>query len=290
MHLHDPSRAARYEGLQELDVAGLQAFCSPGTVVPALRIAGRCAAAQRVLARLFDFPVVPELLILSRADWPSRAAFPTYGITHYDRGRRAIVAPGEPADFWTVALELLERAAPEQLPRLRSVYGDSAGRPDLTPHVDTWVAHDLGHAYHLERGAWFPRRWLMELFADLCAYAALALAEPAALPALRTFPQALCAVAPEALPFSSLAAFEARYGGEPLDVATYLWYHGRLFRLAEQLYAALGESALQRLWAVFVVSGVSDVGDAELAVLLAQVSSLLAAAVRTWPELSREGL
>jgi hypothetical protein len=286
----DTSRAARYEGLLELDIAGLHAFCSPGAVRPALRVAGRCAAAQRVLARLFGFPIVPELLILSRSDWPGRAAFPTYGVTHYDLPRRAIVAPGEPADFWTPVLELLERAAPEQLPLLRAVYGDRAGRPDLTAHVDTWVAHDLGHAYHLDRGAWLPRRWLMELFADLCAYNALAQAEPAALPALLTLPRALCRVGPEALPLSSLAEFEAHYGGEALDVATYLWYHGRLFRLAEQLHGALGERALQQLWAVFVVPGVSDVGDAELVALLAQVSPLLADAARTWPELPRDGL
>ncbi|HMQ30514.1 MAG TPA: hypothetical protein PKD53_07280 [Chloroflexaceae bacterium] len=284
------SRAERYEGLQELDVAGLHAFCSPGTITPALRVAGRCAAAQRVLARLFGFPIVPELLILGRADWPGRAAFPTYGVTHYDLPRRAIVAPGEPADFWMTVLELLERAAPEQLPLLRGVYGDSAGRPDLTAHVDTWVAHDLGHAYHLDRGSWFPRRWLMELFADLCAYTALAQAEPGALPALLTLPRALCAVVPEALPLSSLAEFETHYGDEVLDVATYLWYHGRLFRLAEQLHKALGERALQQLWAVFVVTSVSDVDDAELVALLAQVSPLLADAARTWPALPREGL
>jgi urease accessory protein UreF len=130
----------------------------------------------------------------------------------------------------------------------------------------------------------------MELFADLCAYTALAQAEPDALPALLTLPRALCAVAPEALPLSSLAAFETHYGGEALDLATYLWYHGRLFRLAEQLHRAQGEGALQQLWAVFVVPHVSDVDDAGLAALLAQVSPLLAAAVRTWPALPREGL
>jgi hypothetical protein len=170
------------------------------------------------------------------------------------------------------------------------VYSDSAGRPDLTAHVDKGVAHDLGHAYHLDRGAWFPRRWLMELFADLCAYTALTQAEPAALPALLTLPRALCAVAPEALPLSSLAEFEAHYGGEALDVATYLWYHGRLFGLAEQLHRAYGERALQQLWAVFVVPAVSDVDDAEFAALLAQTSPLLADAARTWPELPMEGL
>lgn len=284
----DQSRAARYEGLAELDIAGLYAFCSPGTVAAALPIARRCAAAQQVLARLFGFPIVPELLVLSRADWPVRAAFPTYGLTHYDRSRHAIVAPGEPADFWTPVLDLLERAAPAQLPQLRVVYGERAGRPDLTAHVDTWVAHDLGHAYHLDRGAWFPRRWLMELFADLCAVVALAQAEPAALPALLTLPQALCAVAPVAVPLSSLADFETHYGGAALDIATYLWYHGRLFRLAEQLDAAGGERILQQLWAVFVIPSVSDVDDAELAPLLARVSPLLATAARTWPDHPRE--
>jgi hypothetical protein len=38
--------------------------------------------------------------------------------------------------------------------------------------VDTYVAHDLGHAFHLAREAWLPRRGLMELFTDLCAYTA----------------------------------------------------------------------------------------------------------------------
>ena len=35
----DASRAARYEGLQELDIAGLNAFCSPSTVTPDSTIA-----------------------------------------------------------------------------------------------------------------------------------------------------------------------------------------------------------------------------------------------------------
>jgi hypothetical protein len=276
---------ARYAGLEALDLHGLSAFTSPICRVAALPIARRCAAAQQVLAGILGTQVVPELLILSRADWPGRAAMPLYGLTHYDRPHHAIVAPGEPSDLLAPALDLVAQAAPMACAALQRIYGTPTGI-DLTAHVDTYVAHDLGHAFHLAHEAWFPRRWLMELFADLCAYTALAATEPAALPALMGLPQALLAVPASAVPHWSLDAFEMYYGGPELAIATYLWYHGRLFALAERLHADLGEAALRRMWAVFVETRVQAADSAELAALLTAVAPYLATALDRWPAIA----
>ena len=47
----------------------------------------------------------------------------------------------------------------------------------------------MGHLVHCQAGREFPRRWLRELFCNLCLHAYVAAQEPEQLPVRETFPR-----------------------------------------------------------------------------------------------------
>jgi hypothetical protein len=66
------------------------------------------------------------------------------------------------------------RSGPGESARLRAHYGEQDGQIDVTPFTSLIVLHQLGHIFHQQVPFEFPRRWLRELFANLCVYTAVA--------------------------------------------------------------------------------------------------------------------
>lgn len=259
-----------YAALQRLDRFTLPIFTSVEIADKAMGMATRFVHAHAFLSDQFAIGPDVGLVILSPADWPryAHAAFPQYGLTHYDHGRQMVITGISVGDFRQPALAAIQRLAPAHLPALSQVYGQPAGGIDLTSHVDLYVVHDLGHACHLHRDYWFPRRWLMEYFADLCTYTYIATHEPEQLPALQTFPQAMQAIPTAHWSLRTLQDFDAYYGKAEMSVENYLWFHGHLFAVAQQEYQRAGLQALQQLWQTFVVSNLQTVTDAQLLPIL----------------------
>ena len=112
---------------------------------------------------------------------------PFYGVAMYDYVHRTVVSGAEPTIFWEPIMEQLQHTAPDLPTPLRSVYTTPQGNLDLTPHVELWMIHDLGHACHAHHDYWFPLKWLMELFASLCLYTYIAKQEPDLLPVAEIF-------------------------------------------------------------------------------------------------------
>jgi hypothetical protein len=272
-----------YAGLQHLGTFSFPTYASAALIQAANGIAGRFERAYRCYSDILDTSPKVGLVVLSAADWPRYAAFPTYGITHYDYPHRMVVTATEPGTFLQPAIDFIQTYAPARMPDLAAVYGRPDGYIDLTSHVELWITHDLGHAFQLDTGYWFPRLWLMEYFADLCSYAYVALIEPDRLPAIETFSRALRAIAARHVRYHTLAEFEAQYHGGDWTVENYLWYHGYLYETAKQAYHAAGLQAIQRIWHTLVLADVRETSDDQLAEILQHAQPELVQMLHAWP-------
>jgi hypothetical protein len=272
---------ARYAGLQRVSTFPLPTFVSAELVRSVSGIAFRFEQASQFFGQLFTVRPGIGLVVLSAQDWPHYAALPVFGVTHYDYPRHMIVTAAEPSTFWHPAVERIRTASPQLISDLQAMYMQSAGDVDLTPHINLWLSHDIGHAFHLHAGYWFPRRWLMEYFADLCSYASTATYEPNQLPALDTFPRVLRVIDASHMRYHTLHDFEAHYGDGAMSLENYLWYHGYLYEAAQQAYQLMGTDALRHMWEAFVVANVEDMSDDQLAQTLRQVQPHLAHIVAT---------
>jgi hypothetical protein len=273
-----------YTGFRRLHTTALPVFASQNLAAAAEEFAARYERAFRFLGATLNITPKVGLAILSSADWPRYAALPIYGATHYDYPRRMVVTAAESGTFWRPAIDLVQAHAPQLLDDLRAVYGQPDGSIDPAAHIALWITHDLGHAFHLHAEYWFPRRWLMEYFADLCSYTYIATAEPEQLPALEALPRALCAVDARHLPYHTWRDFETLYGDPNFSLENYLWYHGSLFETAKQAYRNSGIQALVRLWQGCMLANVREISDDQLAILLQQIQPELAQMLHAWPE------
>ena len=167
------------------------------------------------------------------------------------------------------------------------MYGQAAGGVDLHSFFDLLAIHELAHRFPHQVPFRFPRKWLTEIFPNLCLHAYVTSVEPERIPDLEVFPEAVAAVAASRMPHHSPADFEALY----VDVGpqAYGWYQCRLHAAAKRVYDAAGVSVVRRLWDCFCRSSVSggDLPNQQLARILARdVHPELAAVLTTWPDLN----
>jgi hypothetical protein len=244
-------------------------------------LATRFERAHGFFSSLFGMSPQVGLVVLSADDWLNcaHASFPTYGLTYYFD--RQIVTGGPDTTFWRPLVDALVTTAPHLAPQLRDVYGRQGGQIALTPHVEWWIVHDLGHAFHVHLDYWFPRIWLMELFANLCLYTYLATSEPAYLSVQETLPRLLSQLPAAEFRYRKLSDFDAQYLN--MDLVNYLWYHAHFFACAKRAYDAAGSTALDRLWRRLVMPNVRDVAETELDALLQHIQPEFAQMIRSWP-------
>jgi hypothetical protein len=273
---------APYATLSQLSGFRVPVYASEDVQAHARALAQRFDRAYTYLTGLLQIPLDVRLALLSRQDWPRYVQSPFYGAAMYDYPQRTVVSGAEPTDFWEPILARLQADAPALLERLRPLYARADGAIDLTPHVELWMIHDLGHACHLHHAYWFPRKWLMELFAALCQYTYFAEREPGLLPLVETFLLVLHDLPAEAIEYRTLADFEARYIALPLD--SYLWFAGHLMQLARDLYAQFGADAVTRMWRLFVLGTIEGATDAELRRQMLDADPGIAAILGALPE------
>lgn len=268
-------------GLQLVPGFASPVHCSRGLEVYAHTLAARFHRAHAFFHTLFGISPSVGFVVLSAEDWPTyaRALFPIYGFTHYFEAQ--VVTGGPDTTFWQPLVDAITTTAPHLVPKLRNVYGQPDGRISLTSHVEWWSVHDLGHAFHAHLNYWFPRKWLMELFADLCLYTYVAANEPDYLPRVETVLRLLQQLPASHFRYHTLNHFDSQY--LTMKLVNYAWYHGHFFAYAKQVYDAAGTSALERLWRTLVVPNVREVTDTELAELLRSSLPELAHLMQTWP-------
>lgn len=271
--------ASPYEGLTEVPGFPFPVWSSRGAEDRAEQLAKRCEAAYCFLGERLDRRPEVILLALSARDWPrfSRAPF---GMPSYAAGQ--LVLAGAPSQFGVELARLLDHAEPDAQQRAREIYGSPGGEIDLDPFFTLLSVHELGHAFQRTVPGRFPRRWLDELFGNVCLHSHIADTSPATLPVLETFPLAFGTIDPARFHHRSLADFERLYLG--VGPENYAWYQCRLHVVAKRLYDADGVEPLRRLWDRFAVAPSEQLSDQELVITLRRnVHPVVAEAMLAWP-------
>ena len=95
------SESRQYKRLQPLSQCSVPVYISSGVEQPAAAIPERYERGYRFLRTELGRSPSVGLLVLSEHDWPSYAALPVYGLTHYDHSQRMVIAGAQRSTFGT---------------------------------------------------------------------------------------------------------------------------------------------------------------------------------------------
>ncbi|MGH8971829.1 MAG: hypothetical protein ACRD0C_01310 [Acidimicrobiia bacterium] len=250
-------------------------LASTGCEEAGLAAARRCAAAAEFLGPVLG--PAPGLVIwaLNPPDWERFSPDTTYGMPHYAQGN--LYLAGGRAEFWQgLAQVIADRAGPAQRARFARVYGRPSGEADLSPFFDLLAVHELAHAFTWRGSGAFPRRWLAELFANLCLHAYVVGSEPDRLEVLEVFPEVYAGLDAAGFPLHTLADFEAVYSA--MDGSNYAWFQSRFHRAAARIHDVSGVDAVRRLWRLG-----SQAEELLARQLEAEAGGDVADVLRSWP-------
>jgi hypothetical protein len=258
-----------YANLQPLGGFSVPIVINRGIEAQAYRLAERFDGAYQFISSILHITPTIQLALLSSQDWPQYTQSPFYGAALYDYTYRTIVTGTEKTSFWQPIVELMKNTTPALYQKLAKTYNTDDREIDITSHVELWYIHDLGHACHLHENYWFPRKWLMELFASLCLYTYVTINEPTRIAVMEDFLLTVHEMPRHAFFHHSLQDFEKLYTNVGLE--NYLWYSGYFMWLARELYIRLGVEALRWMWSTFVKNNIHTATDQEITSLFAQI-------------------
>lgn len=243
-----PAKAQDYSKLQEIKGHPFLVYHSNGQTNRAVNISGRCADAFRYFSRSLQFKPTFTLLVLTQEDWPHFTRFPVYGMPHYNDDSTLVVAAEDNA-FWKSFIPQLDPLPESMSQKIRQAYGSAGGAISMAPFFDLLVLHELGHAFHIQRGLNMPRKWMGELFCNVLLHTYIAEKDPAYLPALTVFPEMVIGSGTGGYKYTSLADLEQRYDEIGMNHPNnYGWYQSRLHAGAKTIYDAAGPGVLDTLW------------------------------------------
>lgn len=275
-----------YPGLVQPAGALLPVYCTPGTEARAAAMATRCAAALAWMKQPGQLGFAPRvtMLVLGPADWKRYAApGQVYGMPHTN-GPSTLVVAGAENEFWQHTLPPTDLLPADLAQAVAATYRSADGQPSLGKMFDLLALHEMAHLAYRQAGLGRPRFWLEEFFCNLFLHTYIATQEPASLPVLETFPEAVVkGTDATKLRYTSLADFERLYGKmEREEPINYGWYQCRLHRAAARVYDAPPPGALARLWQA-LRGNKATYTDAELAAFLGKkVSPELARLLTGW--------
>lgn len=272
----------QFSDLTELPEYIFPVYVSPGCVERGRAMATVCQRAHQFFSRTLRAQADITVLVLAPAEWPEYTTYPTYGMPHADTDQQVLIMPGEDNTFWHSMVPPLETLSPEIAAAARSVYGRQGGSIDPSPFFEALSVHELAHLFHGQANVQFPRKWLQELFANLCLHAYVATQQPELLPILETFPRVVLAGGSAQFEYQSLADFERLYTA--VGPQNYGWYQCRLHVAARDVFEAGGVAALQRLWQAFV-----PISDVQLTEVLGQVHPQLEQVLTGWSSFEPAG-
>lgn len=258
-------------------------FCSPGAEARARQLAARCASAHDFLRATLAYEASVCLLALGPEHWQSYTGSPMFGVPQTIDERTVVVA-GQNSELWEMIIpppDMLSAAARQAM---GATYGLAGGGLSIAPYMDLLPVHELGHLFidqlagHFDHHA--PRRWVVELFCNLCLHAYVAMHEPEQLAALEVFPRVIAEEMAAHCEHRSLHAFETLYA--TMEPPNFVWYLSRLHTAAKRIFDAGGIEALQRLYAA-VGTAEGDLADERLAARLsAAVHPEVARVLTAW--------
>ncbi|MBF9140610.1 hypothetical protein [Hymenobacter properus] len=285
---HTQTAATPYPGLVQPADAPVPLYCTPGTEARAAAMAARCAAALKWMQQPAQLGFAPRvtMLVLGKADWARYAGKgQVLGMPHTN-GPAVLVVAGEDNELWQHTLPPTDQLPAALAQRVKTLYRTPTGQLSAGKMFDLTVVHELAHLAYRQARLNRPRYWLEEQFCNLLLHTFIASQEPAQLPALETFPEAVVQGTDRAtLKYTSLADFDRYYNlMEREQPMLYGWYQCRLHRAAARIYDAQpdGPHALHQLW-VALKDSQATYTDAQLADMLrTKVSPELAQVLTNW--------
>ncbi len=178
----------------------LPTFASAGIEGRAEAIGRIAADSHAYLADLLGLRPEAQVLVLSEADWASKSEVPLYGLPYADDG--TLIVAGTEAPFWTEAGSMVGEADRAEL---EAAYRAPDGSVAFGPFFDLIAVHEVAHLFHIGTVV-FPRRWLAELFANLCLQAWVEARAPASRVTLLTLPRLGVRVPPETFEYRTAFA------------------------------------------------------------------------------------
>ncbi|GCD94387.1 hypothetical protein [Embleya hyalina] len=242
---------------------------SPGAERRAAFVAGRVDRAAAWLGDRLGFAARVRLSVADADDWDAVATVPLYG-TPQGSGDHLRVAAD---DGWFGArlyADLRPHLGAGTVGRLREVYGEPLA---LRPYFDLVAVHELTHLFQDQLWPARPGMWIAELHANLAMVGYAHEVEPDLLPVLRAFTATVDDLPVEVAPLRELADMERSFEHGAVNFA---WFHFRLTRVAEELWAAGGAEVLRGVY-----EHVGAGGGAEHPALRASAAS--------WPRRTRVG-
>jgi hypothetical protein len=274
----------QYANLSELPEYPFPVYISAGVERRAQAIAGRCNRAYRFLSTTLNFEAEVCLLVLAPEQWQEYTGSPMYGVPQ-TTDMRTIVVAGQNSPLWKMIIPPPERLPSPAAQAMAASYGLPDGSIDLAPYMDLLPVHEIGHLFIDQAAGQFdfhrPRRWLVELFCNLCLHAFIVAEEPEQLPNLETLPHAIVAGGFAHLPHRSLDDFERLYADMPPP--NFVWYLSQLHAAAERVYDAGGVESLQRLHQTIVQSQAQISDDHLAARLRTEVQPEVEQVLTRWP-------
>lgn len=257
-----------YFNLSKLEGFSFPVYTSAGTEERAQSIAERCERAHGFLHRVLASEAQVTILVLAPEHWQEYTGSPMYGVPQTTDAQTLVVA-GQNSELWQMIVPPMESLSPQAAQAMREVYAQPDGAISVAAYMNLLAVHEIGHLY-LDQATGrfdfkFPRRWLVELYCNLCLHAYVAALEPEQLPVLETFPQAIVDLGFAHLPHHTLNKFEELYAGMPPQ--NFIWYLSKLHVAAKRLYDAGGVEILRRLWKMLLQSSL-EWPDAQLAARL----------------------
>lgn len=240
--------AQAYNGLVALEGYQTRAYFSAGNKERAEALVSRIDKATSWYNDMLGFKPSVTLLILDPQDWSKFTDFPVYGMPHYKDDKVLVVASRD-NDFWKSFIPPVDQLPESLANQVRMAYSDANGNLSMGAFFDLLAIHELGHAFHFQRGLNMQRKWIGEFFVNVFLHTYIAENEPEQLPALTVFPRMVISGDRSSLKYTSLADLEARYDeiGQRYP-QNYGWYQSRWHAAAADIYDAGGKKVFLKFW------------------------------------------
>jgi hypothetical protein len=276
-----------YSSLHVLTGYAFPVYASPETQARAQTIAARCERAYRFLSHTLHPAPEIRVLVLASEDWERFTGSPLFGVPQTINMHTVVVA-GQDSELWKLIVPPREYLPPTTAHTIDTVYSQADGSVSIAPYMDLLPVHEIGHLFIDQAANTFdfhlPRRWLIELFCNLCLHAYVVKEEPGEMERLTAFPQALIALGYRHLAHTNLDDFEQVYAG--MEPPNFVWYLSQLHEAAHHVYDTGGLGAMRACFATIVQSK-DDISDEQLAVQLRDdVHPSIAQVMTTWPDLT----
>lgn len=242
--------AQTFDSLKQIKGSNAKIYYSSGNDERAAAFAKQTNNAFTYYANMLEFKPEVTLLVLNSSDWKKFASpQAVYGMPHFNSDERTLFVAADDNPFWKSFLPPLDKLDHKLVAQIKATYQNLKGEVSMQKFFDLLALHELGHAFHLQKGLKMQRNWLSELFVNVLLHTYIAEKEAALIPALTLFPQMVAAGGSNEFKFTQLRDMHEKYE----EIATkhpknYGWYQCRLHAGAAEIYNAAGKDAGRKMW------------------------------------------